>query len=181
MTQTTVIDRDQLDHTLQRLRDLNLIREDVDDILGDLAKLLGLDALALDDNNVAALTVDNDTELYLVYRDQLPGLIAAIPMPQSIAADASVLVKLLQSNMSWQLTHGAVFTTLPGLPAPALCRLLVLFERNAGKLNRELAQFVELAGVWRTSLREALSENTAQPATAAAASSDPSLASAIKV
>ena len=144
--------RDQLDHTLLQVRQANLAREDVDAVLEELAERLGIDTLALDENNATELIVDDEIALYLVYLNHLPGLIAAIPMPPGVADSPELLASLLRTNMFWDQTHGGTFGMVPGLEEPMLCRLIVLTERDAEKLDQELATFVELGKTWREEL-----------------------------
>jgi len=158
------IDPEQLDAKLQKLRDIKVTREDVVVVLGDLAKRLGMDSLTLGDNNAAELVVDDEVGLSLVYLEHFPGIVAAIPLPGEQARSPEVLLRLLRANMSWALTQGGTFAMLPGHKEPMLCRLFASLERDAKRLEQELAQFVELGIAWRNAIDGGAGPEEAPPA-----------------
>jgi hypothetical protein len=152
MQVTESIDSQRLENDLQRLKAIQVTREDVDAVLTDLAKRLGMESLTLDENNAADLVIDDAVDLSLLYLDHFPGLMAAMPLPQENGCMPARLLRLLQANMSWAMTHGGTFAMLPGQKDPVLCRLFVLLDRDAERLEQELARFVELGIAWREAL-----------------------------
>ena len=146
------VDRDELDRTLHRLREVVLTRKDVDAVLQALAARWGVDAIALDESNSAELAVDGEIPLYLIHLPHLPGLVAAIPMPPGVADSPRTLAELLRANLSWQLTQGGTFGMAPGLDQPMLCRLVLLAGMDSAALDNELASFADFAKAWREDL-----------------------------
>lgn len=157
------LDRDQLDRTLHQLREAVLTRKDVDTILRALAARWGVDAIALDESNSAELAVDGEIPLYLIHLAHLPGLVAAIPMPQGVADSPRALAELLRANLSWQLTQGGTFGMAPGLDQPMLCRLVLLAGMDAAALDHELASFADFAKAWREDLVGRVGESASPP------------------
>ena len=154
------IDSSAIEAELARLRDTQLNREDVDEIVRGLGKIVGIDDLALDESGVAELVVDDDIELSLLHLPTLPGIVAAVCMPDGAENNDALLRRLLQSNMSWALTQGGCFAYVP--PRLALCRLIPLAPSDSERLDRELAAFVELCKAWRREITDFLS-GVAQP------------------
>jgi hypothetical protein len=65
---------------------------------------------------------------------------------------AAIARRLLQANLSVELTQGGSFVMLPGQTMPMLCRLITVPADGADQLDRELAMFVELVRAWRDEL-----------------------------
>ena len=151
------IDSDILESELAQLRDTNLSREQIDEIVRGLGQIIGLEDLELDEHGVAELTVDDSLELSLIHIPTYPGIIAAVAMPERAEENTSVLRKLLQVNMSWSLTQGGSFVFVP--PRLALCRLVPLTAGNSKLLDRELATFVALGKAWKAEIITYQSEN----------------------
>ena len=158
------IDSDAMESELAQMREMKLSREQVDEILKDLGKIVGLEDLVLDENGVAELTVDDSTDLSLIHLETFPGIVAAVAMPEGAEAESKVLRRLLQVNMSWSLTQGGSFVFVP--PQLALCRMIPLTPGDSARLDRELATFVALGNAWRDEIVACLRGETPEdPAT----------------
>lgn len=157
------LDGNEIEAELARLRETQLNREQVDEIVAGLGKIIGVDDLALDESGVAELVVDEDIELSLIHLPHFPGIVAAIPMPEGAENDGQLLRKLLQANMSWAMTQGGSFAFVP--PRVALGRLIPLTQTDSERLDRELAAFVELATAWRNEITEYLNAGEDDPST----------------
>lgn len=151
------IDSDVLEAELAQLRESDLTREQVDEIIRGLGKIVGLDDLALDEHGVAELTVDDALELSLIHLKNYPGIIAAVAMPEGAEDNPAILRKLLQVNMSWSLTQGGSFVFVP--PRLALCRLIPLTAGDSAVLDQELATFVALGKAWQAEIESCRSGN----------------------
>lgn len=154
------IDSDALEAELSRLRDTELSREQIDEIIHGLGDIIGVEDLALDEQGVAELTVDDDVELSLIHLPAFPGIVAAAAMPEGAEENDLVLRRLLQTNMSWSLTQGGSFVMVP--PRLALCRLVPLATQDSNQLDHELATFVDLVQAWRGEI-EAFMSIESQP------------------
>lgn len=141
------LDSDAIESELARLRETQLDRAQIDEIIRELGEIIGVEELELDESGVAELFIDDDVELSLIHLPAFPGIVAAIPMPEGAENDGPLLRRLLQSNMTWALTQGGSFVLAP--PRVALCRLIPLANQDSERLDRELAMFVELAMSWR--------------------------------
>ncbi len=56
------------------------------------------------------------------------------------------------------MTQGGSFAMLPGRAELMLCRLIALPERDALRLDRELAGFVDLVRAWRDEIEDQLED-----------------------
>jgi hypothetical protein len=144
------LDSNAIESELARLRETQLDRAQIDEIVRGLGELIGVEGLELDESGVAELVIDDDVELSLIHLPAFPGVVAAIPMPEGAENDGPLLRKLLQTNMTWALTQGGSFVFVP--PRVALCRLIPLAPSDSERLDRELATFVELAKAWRNEI-----------------------------
>jgi hypothetical protein len=153
---TQGIDSAAVESALQQMRDVQLTREDVDKVLAELAERIGVASLALDENNVVSFTVDDEIEITLVHIPHLPGIVAASPVPDRPGERGDLLKRLLQANMSWELTHGGTFGMIPPGKELMLCRLIPLADKSVERLETELAGFAELAGSWQAQVEDFL-------------------------
>lgn len=141
------LDSNAIESELARIRESELDREQIDEIVRGFGELIGVDDLMLDESGVADLVIDDDVELSLIHLPAFPGIVAAVAMPEGAENDGPLLKRLLQTNMSWALTQGGTFAFVP--PRVALCRLVPLTPNDSERLDRELAMFIELAKAWR--------------------------------
>lgn len=144
----SAVDSDLIETALQHMSQAKLSRQDVQAILTQYAKHIGVEALALNKEGTVQITIDNETELSLVHLPHFPGLIVASPMPKKASQHRAILCELLQANMSWEMTHGGSFAMLPPGNDLMLCRLVSLATGDIELLDRELAAFVGLAQHW---------------------------------
>lgn len=156
------IDSDALESELARLRDSELSRDDVNELLSELGKAIDFEDLALNEQGVAELTVDDSVELSLIHLKSFPGIVAAIAMPEGAEEHETVLRRLLQVNMSWTLTQGGCFVFVP--PQLALCRLIPLTTGDSTRLDRELATFVALGKAWQAEIEACRTGSAETPA-----------------
>ena len=150
------VDSATIESELARLQETQLNRDDVNEIVSELGKIIGVEDLALDESGVAELIVDEEVELSLLYLPALPGIVAAISMPEGPEDNDQLLRKLLQTNMSWAMTQGGCFVYVP--PRVALCRLVPLTSHDSERLDHELAAFVELGKAWRKEINAFMEE-----------------------
>lgn len=153
---SATIDADAIELELARTREVQLSREDVNDVVHGLGEIIGIEDLALDEQGVVELIIDDDVELSLIHLSNLPGIVAAAPMPEGTERNPRVLRKVLQTNMSWATTQGGSFVFVP--PRLALCRLVPLSSRDSSRLDRELAMFVDLVGAWKREVLSCMSD-----------------------
>jgi hypothetical protein len=157
---------DQIEAALQHMGEAKLTRDDVQKILNQFAKHIGLEALPLDKDGSVQITIDDSIELSLVHLPHFPGVVAASPLPQKAAKNSDILRRLLQANMSWSNTHGGCFAILPPQNELMLCRLTSLVTGNIEVLDQELAAFVDLVKHWTKEIEKDLAatvEPTAVP------------------
>lgn len=95
-----------------------------------------------------------------------PGLVVAIPASEIDADDLNQVKPLLQANISWQLTQGCIFSTMPGTDEPALFSLLLTRDRGVAEIEHDLAVAVTCANHWRAALADAplIEPDAAEPA-----------------
>lgn len=127
-------------------------RAEMQRVVAGLGRHLGLQGLGLNEDGVAQLRIDGEIDVLLAHYPHLPGLVAAIPIPEVDADDPAHLRLLLQANISWQLTQGGIFSTVPGTDQPALFSLLLTRDRDAAEIERCLAAAVACAREWKTAL-----------------------------
>jgi hypothetical protein len=127
-------------------------RAEIERVLADLGRHLRLEGLGLNEDGVAQLRVDGEIDVLLAHYPHLPGLVVAIPVPEADADDPSHVKLLLQANMSWQLTQGGIFSTVPGTDQPALFSLLLTRDRGIAEIERDLAVAVSCAKQWKAAL-----------------------------
>lgn len=154
---TMTVDSAAIENELARLQETQLNRDDINEIVRELGEIVGVDDLALDEAGVAELIVDDEIELSLLYLPALPGIVAAISMPEGPEENEQLLRKLLQTNMSWTMTQGGCFVYVP--PRIALCRLVPLTAHDSERLDHELAAFVELGKTWKTEINNFLRQS----------------------
>lgn len=140
-------------------------RAEMERVVADLGRHLGLEALGLNEDGVARLRIDREIDVLLAHFAHLPGLVVAIPIPEVDADDATHVKLLLQANMSWQLTQGGIFSTVPGTDEPALFSLLLTRDRAVAEIERDLAVAVACAQHWKTALANAprIEPDSAEP------------------
>lgn len=139
---------DAVESSLQELAGSVLTRSDMAQLVEAFGARVGADGLRLDEDGVAALTVDDELEICLIHLPHWPGLVAAAPLPEAARTSDAVLRALLQANMSWERTGGGSFALVPQTNQPMFCRLIPLATPDAAALDRQLAEFVELAQAW---------------------------------
>jgi hypothetical protein len=144
----------QLDERLRSMQQGSQTRSDIEATVAALGHHLGLNGLALNEDGVAQLRIDQELDVMLVHYAQLPGLLVVVPIPEVDAGDVRHLKVLLQANMSWQLTSGGLFSTVPGTDEPALFGLLLTRDRRIADIDRELAALVACAKTWRAALAD---------------------------
>ena len=132
---------------IQQAATTQLSRADVQEILDGLAGHLGLDQLKLDQDGAAELVIDDELPLTLIHIDGIPGVLLHAPMPDQPEHRGPLLRYLLQANMSWALTGGGAFAMGPDGDL-ALCRHLLLADRDLERIDRELAAFADQATGW---------------------------------
>lgn len=122
---------------------------EIERIVIDIGQHLGLEGLELNEDGVAQLRIDREIDVLLAHYAHLPGLVVAIPVPEADADDPSHVRSLLQANISWQLTQGGIFSTVPGTDEPALFSLLLTRDRGMAEIERDLAALVTAAKHWK--------------------------------
>jgi hypothetical protein len=132
---------------IQQAATTQLSRADVQQILDGLAGHLGLDQLKLDQDGAAELVIDDELPLTLIHLEGFPGVLLHAPMPDQPEHRGPLLRYLLQANMSWALTGGGAFAMGPDGEL-ALCRHLLLADRDLERIDRELATFADQATGW---------------------------------
>lgn len=160
-TMEATLDSNAIEAELAQVRETQLDRTQVNEIVRNFGELIGVEELELDETGVAELVVDNDVEVSLIHLATFAGVVAAIPMPEGAEKDGMLLRKFLQTNMSWALTQGGSFVFIP--PRVVLCRLILLVNGNDKQLDQELAMFVELAKGWRDEITAYLESATDVP------------------
>lgn len=151
------IDKEQLEQTLTDYANQpTLTREDVDAILLDYGNYIGVDELVLDENNTTALTIEDEVEIALVHLPHFSGIVAVAEIDPEVREHPPLLKRMLQANMSWELTHGGCFAVIPPAKQLVLCRLIGLLDRDLQRIDRELAAFVQLVEAWQQELEMGL-------------------------
>ncbi|MCD0457859.1 type III secretion system chaperone [Roseiconus lacunae] len=150
---------ESIETELERLSGAKLNREDANAVLGSLGEIVGISDLAFDDSGVVELVIDDDIELSLIHLADLPGVIAAVCMPEGIEQRSDILCRLLQTNLSWPATQGGCFVYIPN--RIALCRLVPVTSCDATELDHNLASFVTLAAQWREELEDQMTNGSA--------------------
>lgn len=135
---------------IARLNDMQLSREDVNELIAGVGKIIGIDALQIDDQGMVELIVDDHLELSLIHLNHMPGVVVTAAMPPEAEQHPGVLRQLLQANMFWRLTQGGCFIFVP--PRVALCRLIPVTPADPQGLDEELGAFVGLARHWHEKL-----------------------------
>lgn len=149
---------DTVETLLQRTVDRRPTRADVDAAVAALGAEIGIADLALDEDGMAELSVDDDVDVTLMYLPHTPGLVLAAEVANARDLGDEELRDLLQSNLSWDLTLGGAFAMLPESEEVLLCRLMLSAGREAAELDEEIDAFVEVVRGWREALGERLQE-----------------------
>lgn len=100
---------DQLEQKLDDLAHHQRSQDQAMIALQHYADYIGLEAFTLDENNSATLTVDGEVELHLLYLEASDSVMASVQMQPAICDRAELLQQVLQANMDWILSQGAVF------------------------------------------------------------------------
>ena len=134
-----------------------LTRDDVAEVLRDYGNHIGVRDLEMDEHGAGGLRFDDDgLELALAHLPQFPGIVAVAELDPAIRRDAELLKRLLQANLSWQLTLGGCFAVIPPRKALVLCRLIGFLDRDLERIDREFASFVDLVRRWQEALEVGL-------------------------
>ncbi|MCG8693965.1 MAG: type III secretion system chaperone [Minwuiales bacterium] len=149
---TQGIQTEALEDAIQQAADSTWTRKDVDGLISQFAGRVGAPGLELNEDGVAWMAVDDDIEISLVHCAHLPGLVVAAAMPLDAIENGTVLRALLQANMSWAKTRGGVFAMVPPANVAMLCRLIPFASLEAGALERQVAEFVELVQDWHAEI-----------------------------
>lgn len=144
-----VMTPEAIDAAFQRMHDQAFGRDEAQALLDGLSAHLEMERLVLNEDGAAEMTVDGDLDVSLLHIPPLPGLVVAAAVADE---GAEIARRLLQANLSFELTQGGSFVMLPGQTVPMLCRLITVSPDNADQLDRELALFVELVRAWRDEL-----------------------------
>ena len=160
---------EDLELELLQLTDKRWSREEVSRLIAAFGREKGADGLALDENGLVWLTIDDASEVCLIHLPHLAGLVAAAPLPPESLDDEQVLRALLQANMSWQHTQGGIFAIAPPADEPMICQLIPLAAMDPGLLEEGLAAFVALAQGWSDQIEQYLDQAAEGPAAALAA------------
>jgi hypothetical protein len=141
-------DATSVEQRIQQAAASDLSRADVQQILDQLARHLGIAALTLDGDGSAELLIDDEVPLTLIHLPGFPGLVVSAPLPDAPGARGDLLLYLLQANMSWTMTRGGAFGILPAAGPGSetelrLCRHLLLADRDLARIDRELGTFVD--------------------------------------
>lgn len=148
--------QDTLETLLQRTVDRPPTREDLDASVAELGIHLGIDGMVLDDDGVAEITVEDDVDVTLMHLPGAPGLVLAAEVANSRDLGHDELRRILQSNMSWDLTLGGCFAMLPESDEVLLCRVVLSVGREASDLDQEIDAFTDVVRGWREVLAERL-------------------------
>ncbi|MEM7021001.1 MAG: type III secretion system chaperone [Pseudomonadota bacterium] len=148
MKRSGMVEEVQIEAAIRKASSAHLTRDDVQGRLNEAARHLEIDSLCLDQNGVASMAIDDETELLLMHRPHLPGIVVAVPMPAEAAAHVGVLRQLLRANLSWTSTQGGSFGLVPGTQAPLLSRLILLNGIHAEELAKQITSFIVFAEGW---------------------------------
>ena len=147
---TIQIDADQIEKDIMVLKDVTMSRQSIDDLMQSLGEMIGIEdenGLALDDDGIVEVIVDNDVELTIAHLPHLPGVIVAAPMPEETASNPQVLRYALRMNMNWMNIEGGCFTFVD--PYLAICKFIPLHQGTAAKLDQQLARFIGKSKQWK--------------------------------
>ena len=122
-------------------------------LLRDLGKLVGIDALGLDENGRCALVVDGDLEIEISIADGGSGLVLA-GFIGKLPADAprELYADLLEANFFWRGTAGATLGIERDSASVVMVECLPVQGLHVSQLEQRLAAFVESARSWTTKI-----------------------------
>lgn len=141
-----------LETAIMEVADAAWTRADVEDLIAAFAERTGTPGLALDEDGVARMSVDDEIDIALIHYAHFQGLVAASPMPPEVRGDDVVLRALLRANMSWSETKGGTFGMMPQGNVPVLCRLIPFVSMDAEALGVHLAEFIGLVREWHAEI-----------------------------
>ncbi|MEW4486714.1 type III secretion system chaperone [Thalassoglobus sp. JC818] len=156
---TVQIDADQIEKDIMVLKDVTLSRQSIDDLMQSLGEMIGVEeegGLALDDDGIVEVIVDNDVELTIAHLPHLPGVVVAAPMPEEAASNAQVLRYALRMNLNWMNIEGGCFSFVE--PYLAMCKFIPLHQGTAAKLDQELARFIGKSKQWKALFKNMVSQ-----------------------
>jgi hypothetical protein len=127
-------------------------------LVEDLGRELGIAGLALDDDGVATLRIDEIVVSLAVDGD---GLTLFAPLTEVAVADRSSLSRALMANFLWTETDGATLALEPHSRQLVLQRHLPLDRLDYPVFVVTLERFTALAEHWAAVLRQELADDQA--------------------
>jgi len=145
---TSASQPDAFDTAVQLFSSTDMDREELDELVSELGRRLGLHEAKLDSSGTLALGIDDDVEMALGYQPGVAALIASVSLPCEGPGREGLLRHLLQANGSSRPTQGGVFAMAPGDKTLMLARRISLADRDVDRIANDLADFAELACDW---------------------------------
>lgn len=130
------------------------VEETVNQILEEFGKSINLSDVRLDKDKTCVLCVDEDKNVQVTYNEAREALDFFASVGQIPENEKHCCNDLLKSNSEWALTKGAALAKGNGSSEVILEYRLPLLNLTKELFERTFEQFIGLATVWKTYLRE---------------------------
>jgi len=134
---------------VEKPRKSNLERKTAEQVLAAFAARHGLPHMASDGLSLVAMTAGEDLEVALVQLGDAPYVLALASMQVDAETSPRLARELLQLNLSWADTGGAVFALLPPNNDIHFCQRVMVKCGEEATFERDLLAFLDLALEWQ--------------------------------
>ena len=130
-------------------------REAINALFSELGSQLGMDQLALDENDHCVLRIDEGSDIHLEYLEE-SGLLLMVSALPGIEAEykAAVYEIMLKGNYLWQDTYGATLAIHPETNAVIVEHKMNVANIAPGSLQEHVSGLDALVQGWQEHIKE---------------------------